>query len=200
MALCSIVSRTLAIGDIHGCQRALDTMLNALAVSSSDTLVFVGDAIDRGPASKQVVDRLLALRDACDVVFIMGNHEQMMRDGIAERGLLTQWLEAGGQSTLDSYGGTIDDIPPEHIRLILEASPYWEFETYIFVHACLEPHVSLANQTGDYLSRKQLGGSERPHRSGKRVICGHSGLATVWRVALADLFRVVRKDWLNGCA
>jgi serine/threonine protein phosphatase 1 len=174
-------SRTLAIGDIHGCQRALETLLNVLAVSSSDTLVFVGNAVDRDPASKQVLDRILTLQDTCDVVFIMGNHEQMMRDGIGGRGLLSQWLEAGGQSTLDSYGGTIDDIPPEHIRFLLEALPYRESETDIFVHACLEPHVSMANQTGDYLRWKHLGGSERPHRSGKRVICGKSGLTTGWR-------------------
>ena len=80
------------------------------------------------------------MRDTCDVVFIMGNHEEMMRDGISGRGLLNQWLEAGGKATLDSYayGGTIDDIPPEHIKFIVEGLPYWESDTDIFVHACLK--------------------------------------------------------------
>lgn len=151
-----MVGRTLAIGDVHGCQQALETMLNVLAVSSDDTLIFLGDAVDRGPSSKQVVDQILRLRDLCKVVFIMGNHEEMMRDGISGRGLFNQWLEAGGQATLDSYGGRIDDIPPDHIRFIVEALPFWESDAEIFVHACLEPHVSMVNQTGDYLLGRRL--------------------------------------------
>lgn len=166
--------RTLAIGDIHGCHRALTTLLGVLAVSAADTLVFVGDLVDRGPSSKQVVDELLTLSDACEVVVIMGNHEEMMRDAISGHGLFNAWLEAGGQATLDSYGSSIDNIPPDHIRLLVSAKPFYVTDSEIFIHACLESNISLPNQTSDYLRWKHLGGSERPHVSGKRIICGHT--------------------------
>ena len=166
--------RTLAIGDVHGCHRALATLLGIIAVSAADTLVFVGDVVDRGPSSKQVVDHLLSLRDTCKVALIMGNHEEMMRDAISGRGLYNAWLDAGGQATLDSYGGSPENIPPNHIRLLLSAQPFYETDTDIFIHACLESDVSLPNQTSDFLRWKHLGGSERPHVSGKRIICGHT--------------------------
>ncbi len=170
-----MAGRILAIGDVHGCYRALVALLGVLAPSSNDTVVFLGDAVDRGPSSKQVVDRILALREMCKVVFIMGNHEEIMRDAISGRGLFNQWLmDVGGQATLDSYGGSADAIPPEHIRFLVSALPYWETETDIFVHASLESDVSLTNQTSEFLRWRHLGGSERPHVSGKRIICGHT--------------------------
>lgn len=169
-----MAGRTLAIGDVHGCHRALVTLLGVLALTPDDTVVFVGDAVDRGPSSKQVVDQILALRDECEVIFITGNHEEMMRDAISGRGLFNQWLENGGRATLDSYGGSIEDIPPEHIRFLVTGRPFWETDTDIFVHASLESDISLPNQTSDFLRWKHLGGSEQPHVSGKRVICGHT--------------------------
>lgn len=166
--------RTLAIGDVHGCHAALVALLKTLALTSQDTVVFLGDAVDRGPESRQVVDRIISLRNICKVVFIMGNHEEMMRDVISGQGLLNQWLQAGGQPTLDSYGGSLENISPEHIRFLVSGLPFWESDNDIFVHACLEPSVSLANQTSDFLRWKHLGGTELPHVSGKRVVCGHT--------------------------
>lgn len=169
-----MTGRTLAFGDVHGCHRALTTLLGMLALSAAEKVIFVGDLVDRGPLSKQVVDELLALRDTCKVVVIMGNHEQMMRDAISGHGLFNTWLEAGGKATIDSYGGSIDNIPPDHIRLLMSARPFYETDTEIFIHACLESDISLSNQTSDFLRWKHLGGTERPHVSGKRIICGHT--------------------------
>ena len=166
--------RVLAIGDVHGCDRALGALLGMVAPSPDDTVVFLGDAVDRGPSSKQVVNRILSLRDTCKVVFIMGNHEEMMRDAISGRGLFNQWLDVGGRATLDSYGGSVDDVPPEHIRFLVTAAPFWETDTEIFIHASLESDVSLVNQSSTFLRWKHLGGLERRHVSGKRVICGHT--------------------------
>src|SRR5665811_620014 len=101
LAMPPMTSRVLAIGDVHGCHRALVTLLDQIAVTESDTLVFVGDVVDRGPASKEVVDCILSLRDKCQVVFILGNHEEMLLDAIAGRGLLNSWLNAGGRATLE---------------------------------------------------------------------------------------------------
>lgn len=166
--------RTFAIGDVHGCYEALTALLGTLALAENDTVVFLGDAVDRGPESKQVVNRILSLRDTCRVVFIMGNHEEMMRNALSGRGLVNQWLQVGGQATVDSYGGSLSNVPPEHIRFLVSGLPFWESDANLFVHASLEANVSLANQTSDYLRWKHLGGLEPPHISGKRVICGHT--------------------------
>ncbi len=169
-----VTGRVLAIGDVHGCHRALVTLLGLVAVTAADTVVLVGDIVDRGPATMQVIDSLLALRETCRVVLVMGNHEEMMRDALSGRGLYGAWLDVGGRETLDSYRGASEAIPPSHLRFLLSAEPFWETDTEIFVHASLESNVSLNNQTADFLRWKHLGGSERPHRSGKRVICGHT--------------------------
>lgn len=166
--------RIFAIGDVHGCHQALTALLGVLALTAHDTVVFLGDAVDRGPESKQVVDRILSLSNACKVVFVMGNHEEMMRDVISGHGLENQWLQAGGQATVNSYGGSLENIPSEHIRFLVSGLPFWESDTDIFVHACVESNVSLANQTSDILRWKHLGGLEIPHVSGKRVVCGHT--------------------------
>jgi len=169
-----VSGRTLAIGDVHGCDRALAELINLIQPSDADTVVFLGDVIDRGPASKQVVQQILALRDRCKVVFLMGNHEEMMRASLSQRpGMMNQWLRVGGQETIDSYHSAAE-IPSDHLRFLMTGAMFWESETEIFVHASLETGVSLVNQSSLYLRWKHLGGSEPPYASGKRVICGHT--------------------------
>jgi|SRR5579872_6110966 len=169
-----MTKRVLAFGDVHGCHRALVALLGLVAAAPSDTLVFVGDVVDRGPATKQVIDQLLTLRETNKLVLIMGNHEEMLRDALSGRGPVDPWLDAGGRETVESYGGSMAAVPPDHIRFLLSAQPFWETDTEIFVHAAVESAVSLRNQTAQFLRWKHLGGSERPHISGKRVICGHT--------------------------
>lgn len=169
-----MTGRILAIGDVHGCSQALAALLEAVSIQPNDTVVFLGDVIDRGPESKIVVDRILALGEICSVICLTGNHEEMMRLALAGRGLVNEWLQSGGQATVDSYGGSIDDVPPEHIRFLVTGRQFWQTDSDIFVHACVESAVSLNNQTSDFLRWKHLGGTEPPHVSGKRVICGHT--------------------------
>src|SRR5437588_408890 len=72
------MGRVLAIGDIHGCLTALDTLLGFVRPGPDDQLVFLGDYIDRGPDSKGILDRLVELRKSGTVVCLRGNHEIMM--------------------------------------------------------------------------------------------------------------------------
>ncbi len=169
-----MAGRVLAIGDVHGCHCAFATLIGMLTISSSDTVVFLGDLVDRGPATKEVVTEVLMLSSRCKMIHITGNHEEMMRNAIGGKGLFSAWLDSGGQATLDSYGGNLENIPSDHIRFLVSSVPFHQTETDIFVHASLESNVSLANQTSDFLRWKHLGGQEPPHISGKRVICGHT--------------------------
>lgn len=170
----SLRPRTLAMGDIHGCASALESLLHFVQPTELDTLVLLGDVVDRGPDTRRAIDQLLAVSALTKTVLIMGNHEELMRDAVSGTGLLNTWLDHGGRETLASYDNAIENIPASHLRFLLTARPWWESDTEIFVHASLERGVSLRNQDREFLRWKHLAGSESPHPSGKRVICGHT--------------------------
>src|SRR5690349_5249734 len=70
--------RVLAIGDIHGCSRALDSVLSAVQPQPEDRVITLGDYVDRGPDSAGVIERLLDLRRRCRLIPLKGNHELMV--------------------------------------------------------------------------------------------------------------------------
>jgi serine/threonine protein phosphatase 1 len=166
-------SRTFAIGDIHGCDCALDVLLSNMEITEDDTLVILGDVVDRGPGTKQVIDRLLELERSCRLIFLLGNHEECMIDALDGGPLRELWLEHGGVEAIESYRRE-SEIPARHIEFLHSGRDYWEDDNTIYVHANLEPGVPLAEQSSDWLRWIKLKGDEPPHPSGKRVICGHT--------------------------
>ena len=115
--------RTLAIGDIHGCARALDALLAAVKPRPDDLLVTLGDYVDRGPDSRGVLDRLVSLYATGRLVPLLGNHDLMMLHARewAEAG--SMWLACGGKSTLTSYGLCNGDS----VDLKTVPASHWEF-------------------------------------------------------------------------
>ena len=69
-------NRLIFIGDVHGCIRELDQLIEKLSLKQTDTLVFIGDLIDKGPDSPAVVKRFCELRAVCNVKLVLGNHEE----------------------------------------------------------------------------------------------------------------------------
>lgn len=169
-------NRTIAIGDIHGCHIALESLLPILEVTSSDTVVVLGDVVDRGPGTKSAIEQLLKLQETCSLIFLMGNHEEMMLEARDGGAIETAWLRFGGQETLDSYGGGYGMIPKPHWKFLRSGRDYWETESEVFIHASLEPGVSLEAQTAEWLRWTRITGKEPPQECGRRVICGHSSL------------------------
>lgn len=167
-------TRTIAIGDIHGCDAALDALLEKLAPAAGDTVVVLGDVVDRGPDTRGCIDRLLELQRSCNLVTLLGNHEEMFLDALAGGEWSRAWLGYGGQEMLDSYGGGLDDIPADHIRFIRSCQDLYVTESDIFAHAALNPAVPAAQQDAHFLRWNRLNGTEQPHVSGRRVICGHT--------------------------
>lgn len=167
--------RTLAIGDIHGCDVALDVLLSHLGPTRDDRLILLGDVIDWGPNSRAVVQRLLQVQGDCTLIHLMGNHEEMLLAAVNGT-RVRRWLELGGAATLRSYANDIARIPDAHLEWLSAAVPYWESDCEIFIHANLEPEVPLHEQTGEWLRWRRLTGHEQPHPSGRRVICGHTAM------------------------
>lgn len=166
--------RTFAIGDIHGCDVALRTLLERVDLNSDDTLIVLGNVIDRGPKSKDVIELLLAAFERCRLISIMGNHEEMLLGVLTHARPIREWLDLGGQETLLSYGGVIDDIPDLHRAYLASMVDYWESDSEIFVHASLHSDEPMDRQSTERMRWKSIRGIELPHISDKRVICGHT--------------------------
>ena len=184
--------RLLAIGDIHGCSRSLDTLLSAVAPEPDDRIITLGDYVDRGPDSRGVLDRLLALQATGRLVALRGNHDVMLLEARCGRDYL--WLACGGRETLASYGVSLRDgdeteggerdhwdpnellarVPASHWRFLEEdCLPYYETEKHIFVHANAYGDFPLADQPDSMLYWEKLV-EPCAHVSGKIMICGHT--------------------------
>lgn len=171
------IMRTLAIGDIHGRHKALTGLLREVRPVASDKIIFLGDYIDRGPDSRGVIETLLKLQSQCETVFLSGNHELMM---LAAREKLEAdiWLGCGGLETLVSYGveqqeNWVAAIPQAHWLFFERTVRFFETANQIFVHGCLDPDLEL-NEQPDWILFWEYFESMRKHRSGRRVICGHT--------------------------
>jgi serine/threonine protein phosphatase 1 len=147
------MGRYFAIGDIHGCLDKLEKLLCLIDLDwAQDTVVFMGDYIDRGPASREVVETVLELRRKHDrVVCLMGNHERMFLNWLDGREE-DLFLYNGGRSTLRSYGIAPDagdrmaQVPPEHLDFFRSLLPFYETEMYLFVHAGVRPGIPMELQ------------------------------------------------------
>jgi serine/threonine protein phosphatase 1 len=166
--------RTLAIGDIHGCDIALEVLLRELKIMPEDTVVVLGDVIDRGPDSRRCIKQLLELKTRCQFLHIMGNHEEMMLDALYGGEWADAWPRYGGVEMLESYGGSFSQIPPEHLEFIRNGREYIETETTIFSHAAIRGEFPVDAQDKHWLRWSRIGRHSQPHFSGKRVICGHT--------------------------
>ncbi|NIQ94550.1 MAG: serine/threonine protein phosphatase [Desulfuromonadales bacterium] len=168
--------RLLAVGDIHGCYAQLVELMERVAPSADDRLVFLGDYIDRGPQSRRVIDYLIALQERLPrTVCLRGNHEQMLLDALTgDIDAVGLFLFNGGTATVSSYGGDLDRLPEEHLEFLRNLPLYHEEDDFIFVHAGLRPGLSLAEQDEHDLLWVRQEFLHSDHDWGKTVVHGHT--------------------------
>jgi len=168
-------SRTIVVGDIHGCRLALDALIEAIGLSADDTLVALGDYIDRGPDSRGVLELMLELEGRCRLVPLLGNHELMLVDALQHPSVFGFWLECGGDATVRSYGGRMSNIPQEHLAFIGRCRRYYEIASHFFVHANYAAELPLDQQPDRLLFWEHLHVHvPPPHENGKIAIVGHT--------------------------
>src|SRR5262245_8186869 len=173
------VSRLIAIGDIHGCLTAFESILDVLNVQPDDRLVALGDYVDRGPDSRRVLDRVILLHELGRLIPLRGNHELMMLRAREDWRDEEFWRGHGGKEALDSYApvdrpGRLNDVPDRHWKFMASTCVnLYETERHIFVHAGVNPVFDLNCQTEEELFWRSV--TDRgQHISGKKVICGHT--------------------------
>jgi len=175
-------ANTFVIGDIHGCHGPLlDLLKQANPNPESDRLIFLGDYINRGPESREVLEELIRLGNHFQhTIFLKGNHEVMFLNFIngQEHDL---FFSSGGIETLKSYGisnywhpqpRTL--FPKDHINFLENLLPYWADDNFIYVHAGIEVNKHLAQQDPEWLywaSQDRFINS--PTNLSRQVIFGH---------------------------
>ena len=169
---------TYAIGDIHGCFDALITLISFIQPGEDDTVVFLGDYIDRGPDSNGVIEWIHEESKRGNFICLRGNHELMMLESRHNPAMLDAWLACGGRASLESYGWTggrnwPELIPDHHWQFIERTRPHHENEATIFVHAMLHPNLPL-HEHDEFQLYWEKCHELHPHESGKRVIVGHT--------------------------
>ena len=204
-----MAGRLLVIGDIHGFLTPLNLLLDHLKPDLDDTLVTLGDYIDRGPDSKNVLLKLIQLKTLTNLRMLIGNHDLMFLESIHFKRFNTDWLLYGGLQTLESFG--VDLANPDFQLfdaniidfLKSEGSRYWEDEKHIFVHAGVDPLLPLDQQTDKLLFWDKLAPDFRGHYSGKKVVCGHTRQISGQPLNLGYLLcldtNVYSGGWLTCC-
>ena len=190
--------RIYAIGDVHGRSDLLQPLLARIATHISEhpaprpILVFLGDYVDRGPLSCQVIDQLVLLNKHQEVVFLKGNHEHYLIEFLKNPQFLTEWLQYGGLDTLRSYGifqnNYLDSREQEFLamslNLILHENGHYEFlsnlrvsfacEDFFFVHAGVRSGVPLDQQNEKDLREIRNDFLRSKSDFGKIVVHGHT--------------------------
>ena len=187
--------RRIVIGDVHGHYTGLMTLLEMIAPTSSDSVYFLGDLIDRGPQSAQVVKFVKESSYKC----LLGNHEQMLLNVMEEEepsnSVIQNWLYSGGQATIASYqGGT---VPKEDVEWFKSLPTHLDLGDIWLVHAGIDPNIVLAKQTAEQFCwvRDEFLSIEEPYFTDKLIIVGHTITFTLPGVAPGKLAQ--GEGWLD---
>jgi serine/threonine protein phosphatase 1 len=153
------MGQTFVIPDIHGRFDLLCSGLAQIAERSRDkanVIVALGDYVDKGPASREVIDRLLAgVGEGLRLVTLKGNHDAMMVDAVRDPSNMASWLAKGGDTALASYGGEIVNVPQSHVDWLNRLQLLHVDDHRLYVHAGIDSELPLHRQNEQTLLWKR---------------------------------------------
>ncbi|MDF2454379.1 MAG: pphA [Cytophagaceae bacterium] len=196
------MSRTIVISDIHGCFLTLEKLLYKIDYNPTDHLVIVGDLIDRGPRTKEVLDLFLSIQSkGQSLTLLRGNHEVMLLDALRDREAEPRFIRAGGDATLRSFGVQhVADIPSPYLDLIMGTVNYYEDDHAIYVHAALnfEKEDLFEDTYSMYWVRTMT--IDPIRTGGKPIVHGHTPtMLTSIEQMIANKNKYYRINIDNGC-
>jgi Calcineurin-like phosphoesterase len=182
------MSVTYAIPDVHGRRDLLDSALDRIANHAGPapgTVVLLGDYVDRGPHSRQVIERLMRFRsEKFRLVPLKGNHEGMMWQACNKQVELNWWIENGGDTTLASYrelSGAVDIstniVPRSHLQWISDLKLMHVDRHRVYVHAAVDPEIPLKQQSERTLLWKRYPDGYGKGHGRRHVVHGHHATA-----------------------
>ena len=193
--------RLFAIGDIHGCFDSLRELVeHKIKIRKNDKLVFLGDYIDRGYNSRQVIDYITGLRDKnYDIVTLIGNHESMLLETMANKGFLPEWIRNGGSATLRSFGiRSLKQLDKSYIDFFKGLNYYCPIENILFVHAGFNDSLSDPFEDKYHMIWSRRENYANPVLAGKIIIHGHTPIPELTcRQEIQNKSRVINID--TGC-
>lgn len=165
--------RRIIIGDVHGHYEGLMVLLEVIAPGLNDQVYFLGDLVDRGPQSAQVVDFVQQSHYTC----LLGNHEQMLLDAVnshTSSQMQQAWLYNGGCATVNSYKEAT--ISQEHVEWMLQLPTHLDLGDIWLAHAGIDPGIELEQQTADQLCwvREEFHSMRQPYFPDKLIVVGHT--------------------------
>ena len=192
-----------AIGDIHGCLNELTSLHKKILTNDKfkvkeDLLIYLGDYIDRGLKSKQVIDQIIKIKnEKIKTIHLMGNHEEFMVNFLFNKSNnIKNWLKFGVDQTFKSYGIEIvefikdgfkdiiidklrdkllEKMSSEHIDFFMSLKTSYSTEKYLFVHAGIDPRKKLTEQTKeDYLWSRSDIFFDKDFKAEKIIVHGHT--------------------------
>ncbi len=191
--------RRFVIPDTHGCACTFYHLFHQiLQVRKTDRVYLLGDMIDRGPKSKELLDLLMELQSrGFFISCLRGNHEQMLLDASLSPKNIQTWVLNGGFATLDSFGiSKVANIPRRYLDFLRSLPLYIEVEDFILVHAGMnfEDGTPFSDSRAMLWSRNLT--IDKRQTSNRRLICGHTPHSqnTVRASLAAD---IITLD--NGC-
>ena len=167
------MSRYIAITDIHGELEKLESVLSQIETNPDDIFVFMGDYIDRGAKSKEVVDRIIEQANYNKCVYLIGSHEYAMLHAKTDEYYSWLYDNYGGPATSRSYGG-FDNIMKIHGDFYKNLKFYYQTDKYLFVHAGINPDYPLKEQ--DEVDLVYIRGKfiYSKHKLPQKIIFGHT--------------------------
>lgn len=170
------VRRRIFIGDVHGHYDGLMLLLEAIAPQSDDQIYFLGDLVDRGPRSAEVVSFVMQTGYPC----LLGNHEQMMLEAFPGGGKfsyqsLQAWLYSGGQNTVASYQNA-ENLLSEHLQWIRSLPTHLDLGDIWLAHAGMHPERAIDEHTSHEYCwiRDEFHSTTKPYFPDKLIITGHT--------------------------
>lgn len=171
------MGRIIGITDIHGEYEKLCRVLEKITPQKDDTIVFMGDYIDRGKKSKEVVDKIIDMQNICNCVYLTGSHEYAMLHAKTDEYYNYLFWNYGGDATAESYGG-FDNIMKIHGNFFNNLKFYHIIGNYLFIHAGVRIGIPLEDQSEEDMVYIRSAFHNNKHHLPYKIIFGHTEFDT----------------------